>query len=94
MSLRFEPGTAGFLEAVASLESDAPTGPHDILLFGEAANAPELLVELDGQELLFPRVTVPEAPFEDRITLRFDTSTVLPRKISVNCITWARASPS
>jgi hypothetical protein len=52
------------------VDSDAPTGPHDILLFGEAADAPELIVELDGQELLFPRVGVPAAPVEERITLR------------------------
>ena len=33
-------------------------------------------------------------PVISTVTLRFETSTVLPRKISVNCITWARASPS
>ena len=43
-------------------------------MFGGVASAqnpglPELTVELDDQELVFPRVAVPDAPVEDRITL-------------------------
>ena len=55
---------------------------------------PHQLDQAERPDHLLERLDLVLAPGDPTVTLRFDTSTTPARKISANCITCARASPS